>query len=107
MMLNQFLETVRKAKRSQICTGFFNVHLKGNSDHTLVTIYKKEVCPRCHSELNHEITVGFSQPVNLSIFQAELLYALFVLNKRPADYANYHKCLAGQRFIESIVWLEV
>ena len=44
-----------------------------------------------------------TKPQRLSVFEAWTLYLLFVENKIPMDYAGYHECKAGQRFIENIL----
>jgi len=49
------------------------------------------------------ITVTFSSKTNISIFEASLLYSLFVEKKIPHDYSKYHECEAGKKFIENII----
>ncbi len=44
----------------------------------------------------------FKKACSLSIFQAEMLFAIWHLRKIPRDYGNYHKCKAGKEFIENI-----
>jgi len=53
------------------------------------------------------VRVLFNTPTDLTIFQHDLLYCLFVLKKKPRDFGGYFKCVAGKRFLESIgkVWL--
>jgi hypothetical protein len=48
------------------------------------------------------ITVSFKEPHHMTIFEAELLFAVFYLKKKPVDFSSYHKCIAGKRFIENI-----
>jgi hypothetical protein len=102
MNMNEFIKKIKEAKPSQKQTGFFGSELRTNQEYTVKTIYERTVCKTCGSKINRGIQVTFDTPVKLSIFQCELLFALYVLNKRPVNYANYHKCIAGKRFIESI-----
>lgn len=67
----------------------------------------KKVCPCCGSDLSknpQEIEVLFNSPQeHLSIFQAELLFFMYRENRKPFDYASYHKCEAGKKFINNIL----
>jgi|SRR3990172_11159596 len=38
----------------------------------------------------------------LSLFEAGLIVALFGFKTIPNDYAGYHNCIAGKRFIENL-----
>jgi hypothetical protein len=62
----------------------------------------KEKCSKCGHEKKTEVIAWFKKPVRLTIFEAEMLFAVFGLGRRPLDYANYHKCPAGKEFVESI-----
>jgi len=60
-------------------------------------------CSKCGSSVRSSVIVDFFKPIeNLTIFEAQLLYSLFVLNKIPYDYAQFHKSQAGKEFIENI-----
>jgi len=100
----KFIELVRHAKPSQVYTGSASYKLKvtTNKDHTLQKIYKKSYCKHCNVTGIKEIMIQFKEPQRLSIFQACLIYMLFIENKKPMDYASYHKCVAGKRFIDNI-----
>lgn len=43
----------------------------------------------------------------LTIFEAGLLWGIYVENKKYYDYADYHKCFSGKKFIENIKSVEV
>jgi len=43
----------------------------------------------------------FKQPHRITIFESSLLYCI-LKGKFPFDYAGYHKCIAGARFIDNI-----
>lgn len=47
------------------------------------------------------VKVTFKEPRRLTIFEAGLLYSI-IKGKKPRDYAEYHKCIAGQKFFDSI-----
>ena len=53
------------------------------------------------------VRVTFKKPHELTIFEEGLLYSLFVLKKKPRDYANYFKCFAGKEFLDSVAEIEV
>ena len=71
---------------------------KVNPEHTMWII---------SDEHGEGVKVIFNEPKNLTIFEHDLLYCLFFFKKKPRDYANYHKCIAGQKFFDSIekVWV--
>lgn len=59
-------------------------------------------------EIGEGVIVRFKQPKHITQFESALLYSFFT-GKRPKDYANYHKCIAGKKFfdtIDSITFLE-
>lgn len=53
------------------------------------------------------VKVKFNKKRHYTIFENALLYSLFVLKKRPTDYAHYFKCQAGSDFLDSImeIWI--
>ena len=85
----------------------YKVNVVTNLDHTNMRIYRTSHCKHCNHDNTESVVVVFNEPERLSIFQAGLLFCLFRLNRRPVDYASYHKSPAGKRFIENIVSVEV
>lgn len=108
MEIEQFLTILKSCKKSSRY-GIENLKLSKYSD-TYFELYldpKKKVCPYCHTDLTKEgkkiIMITFNEPQeHLTIFEANLFYFLWVLHEVPYDYANWHKCIAGQRFIKNI-----
>lgn len=61
----------------------------------------------CNCVTRKGVSVYFhNMPKELSTFQVELLYNVFVRNKKPYDYASYHTCPAGIEFISNIKGVE-
>jgi len=112
MELQEFILKVKSAKKGGVATGGVlaknNIKLKVNAEKTIYTFFRDgEPTPcRCCGAVNYRsnvLKVEFTQSLNhFSVFEAELLYLLYIKNTRPLDYAQYHKCVAGQRFIENI-----
>ena len=108
MQIEKFVKKLKECKRIQTQTGFFKVKVKVNKERTEAYIYNREVCSKCKRIEEKGVRVDFNKPQeNLSIFQVEMLYSLYCLNKKPLDYASYHKCQAGKEFIENIKKIEV
>ena len=55
-----------------------------------------------NSENDNVVIVIFKKSHPLTIFEANMLYSVWVRGKKPADYASYHKCPAGKEFIQNI-----
>jgi hypothetical protein len=53
------------------------------------------------------LLVKFNDSHVLTIFEHDLLYFLFILKEKPADYANYFKCPAGKEFMDSIISVQI
>ena len=105
MELKRFIDIVKNAKPSLVYTGSASYKLKvaTNKEHTIQKIYTRYECSHCNTNTERKIMVKFKEPQRLSIFQAYLLYMLFLENKKPNDYAQYHKCIAGKKFIDNIL----
>ena len=103
MKITEFVELVKKAKK-----GSFNTKPKLTRciDTNIYSIREVCECTKCNSHSETGIKVIFKSQVQMSIFQVAMLYALFHDNKLLSDYAQYHKCKAGQEFIENIVSIE-
>jgi hypothetical protein len=102
MELTTFLTTLKGTRGVSKETAFLSFKCTTNSEHTLWKLHSSDVCPCCKQEVSNSLYVGFKRPVKLTIFQVGLLWSLYVLNKRPHDYAQYHKCVAGKEFITNI-----
>ena len=94
MKIETFLKLLNAAKRYPGYTGSSDVRAIRNSEKTTWKIINEE---------GAGVKVTFKQArEGLTLFEADLLCHIVHLEKRPADYADYHKCIAGKRFIESI-----
>lgn len=80
--------------KSTMSTGQRKLKVITNKEHTKQRIQNQEG--------TKGLVVYFTKPHQLTIFEAELLFDLIVLRMKPRDYASYHKCKAGERFIENI-----
>lgn len=105
MNMEEFMKIVKKAKPSLSQTGFnFGLKVKGSSDKLYKIISTEENCKCCGNKLTKkELIIKFKTPIeHFTIFQAELMYLLFLEGKVPRDYCKYDQCIAGKRFIENI-----
>lgn len=102
MEIKKFVSLISKASNSGFLTGFRDTKVASSVDKKIYKIYRKIRCRWCGSEFEKAVFVEFKKPTQLTIFQADLLYMLFAENSKPSDYAKYHKCEAGKKFIENI-----
>lgn len=95
MDVKQFEEVLSKAK-----IGFFTGRISE------FKLYRSEEGRKWIYKVKGITVLGveFYQSIeHMSIFQAELLYMLYVQNRKPSDYAGFHKSPAGRKFIENIL----
>lgn len=103
MEMKKFVEKVKSAKISQRPANMKGLKVKTTPDHTHQLIYSEKICKDCgESRETKKLGVIFHKSQSLTIFQASMLHMVFRENIRPYDYANYHKCQAGQEFIANI-----
>lgn len=102
MKMEEFTAKLGKTKHSSKYTGFSKNKVQTNHEHTRYIISSFEKCKSCQGEDLRSLTVEFSKHHQMTIFEADMLFMVFIENKRPADYANFHKCPAGIEFIENI-----
>lgn len=105
MEVEQFKEKLKSCGYSAERTGYKQIKVKVNKERTNFVIYAQEEVKIFGKgrKFKQEVEVLFNKPQNkLSIFQAELLFFVFGLNKKPLDYAQYHKCKSGSEFIQNI-----
>lgn len=113
MELEEWKNKMKLCVSSQKFVGFYDLKIKRYSDTKIVIIKKneKKACPTCKREFKseeEEIEVEFNNKQdNLTIFEAGILYMVYVRKERPYDYANFDKCVAGQRFIKNIKDIQV
>ena len=104
MKIEDFYLILRNCKNGNH-TGSMKLKCQVNPERTEWRIYTESTkCKHCgHTAYDLPLVVFFHSPQeHLTIFEANLLFMVFRLNKKPLDYAQYHKCIAGKRFIENI-----
>lgn len=103
MEKQKWLDKLRTLKRATEFYYDMDLKVVRNPEYTMRKISTTKKCSCCGSERTKGVKIEFFKPINhLTVFQATLLYLVFVENKIPIDYAKYHKCKAGKRFIENI-----
>ena len=107
MKLKKFVDKLKKCKKTSVHTGFFNCKMKSSNEKNVKFVYRTDKCSKCKKKEFQLIQVRLFENCDLTIFQTEMLFALFRLNKKPFDYANYHKCIAGKKFIKNIESINV
>lgn len=100
-----FVKKVKDAKPGY--SHLQDIKVVSNQKHTVLKIYRDIHCRHCNHSSNEVVIVQFKEPHHLTVFETGLLFSLFYHNRRPIDYASFHKCVAGKRFIENIVNVEV
>ena len=107
MKVEEFAEQVKKARLSTKITGQIGVKVSTTPTKLVWWIYKEDACRYCHRKSERRIMVEFNSPQeHLTIFEAEMLYSVFGEGRKPRDYAGYHKCEAGRKFVENIKEIE-
>lgn len=103
MEIKEFLSFLAKTKSSQISTGYTEIKVKKFTEEPCFILYSTHECPTCHrGDVENKLEVKFKEDQGLTIFEADLLFMLWIEKKKPKDYANYHQCFAGRKFIENI-----
>ena len=103
MNIKEFISIINKTKSSLEQTGFIEIKVEGSYDGLTKTIYTDEKCHCCNRiKTETKLVVKFKNKTNLTIFQADMLFMILMENKKPRDYADYHKCIAGKEFIDNI-----
>lgn len=101
MEIKDFIKKLKNAKKD-VSVYSYDYKCKSIKNKTNWNIYSFDICSKCKREQTKGVYIEFYKSVELTIFQANLLYALYCLNKIPYDYAQYHKCIAGKEFIQNI-----
>ncbi len=107
MNIDEFYNQVKQCKGYTQGTGGFNLKVRTNAERTYFEISDETKCNRCNHIHHKGIEIQFKTKVSLTVFQAGMLYAIFILKKKPHDYAQYHECVAGKKFIENIKSIKV
>jgi len=110
MEIEIFKQKTRKASATSIETAQKprDMRVSVTPNRRLFRIVREHKCDKCKITHKRNLLVLFKEPQEpLSIFQVVMLYMLFVEGKKPADYARYHECQAGKKFIENIEMVSV
>jgi len=109
MKIDDWKELKKSCKKSTLETGTYHARYMrpakvGDGRRYWVLIAFKEDSlfgKKVHAMQN--VTVKFNEPQErLSIFEAALLHMIGSEQKFPSDYASYHKCIAGEHFVNNI-----
>lgn len=97
MEMKDFLEKLKE------CRGYKNIDAS-----KLEAYYKGDKVRLVYfGRIPAVVDVQFTTARPLSVFEAKLLVALYGFGRRLPNYANYHKCVGGQKFIKNIIKAEV
>jgi len=107
MKLEEWIKIIKNCKNG---VGIENIKAIVNKERTEFNLYSEEEVKIFGKgrKFKQEIKVYFNKAQKrLTIFEAELLFFVFIMKKKPYDYAKYHECITGKRFIENINRVEV
>lgn len=108
MEIKEWIKVLKGKKVSLNQDRIKNLECFVSPDRTAVTLKQTNECFHCKNKTEIEVNVCFFKPQeHLTIFEAETLFYLFGLNKKPREYAGYHNCIAGKRFIENIKEVDI
>jgi len=110
MKIDDWKKVLKDCKFSTEHTGSKGLRAISNSSNTEFRFYAEEEVKIFGKgrKFKQEIKVYFNKAQKrLTIFEAELLFFVFIMKKKPYDYAKYHECITGKRFIENINRVEV
>ena len=116
MQIEDFQKRLKECKKSQVFTGSLGLKIVHYIDTNIWEISEKQKSiPERDKAILKKYNVHFSQesinplrilfkyPIDsFTIFESSMLYLVFIKKQIPYDYASYHKCIAGKRFIENI-----
>lgn len=105
MDYDSFVKKVKEAKKIQRETGGICTELRlqvDALDKRKKKIVKDFTCTHCGHREQQCVYVTFKEIHTMTIFETALLWLLFYRNELPHDYAGFHNCIAGKRFIENI-----
>ena len=98
-----FMDKLKKSQYSSILTGYTNIKVRRTENPLVKILYSEEKCTCCKRQLHEkQLIVKFKTEKRLTIFEADMLWMVLAEGKKPKDYADYHKCIAGREFIENI-----
>ena len=104
MELEEWKRKIKECNKTHKTT--MNIYLKENltllrrgEDLLIIKSFRK--CPVCNTTQKRELKI--KTHTKLSIFDVSLLFSVFVLDKLPKDYANYHTTPAGKKFIKGLI----
>jgi hypothetical protein len=105
MKIKEFLYILRESKFSNILTGFIIVKVERKRDMNFPS-QKVPLFLISSGDHQEKVLIEFYKEHRMTIFEAEMIFSLFALNKKVMDYANYHKCQAGKEFIKNIKYVK-
>ena len=95
MEIEKFKEDLKATKQTTKQTAQIGIALKLSKYGNTFKIRDK----------NQEGIVVKTDKEYLTVFEVALLYSVYHKNQKPADYAGFHRCVAGKEFIEGIKYI--
>lgn len=102
MEIGEWKKKIASAKPSPKMANLPDLKLTVSPSRTIQILARTDKCKHCGNESKKRLTISFIKPHKITVFEAGLLWMLFVENKKPVDYAGFHKCTAGKEFIKNI-----
>ncbi len=107
MKIQEFREHLKSCSADYKSELTRDLRVKVSPDHKFWLIIQERECNLGHTHIEKIKVKTKKAQESLTIFQTELLWKVFLEKVRPRDYAQYHKCKAGEEFIENIESVEV
>lgn len=108
MKIDAFKSSIKGLKKggytSDVCRSLTITRIV---DTEKLRLQRKDECSKCNHVHTDVLYVDFVEHKRLTIFEAGMLFSVFVDKKLPVDYGAFHECVAGQRFIKNIKDMEV
>ena len=109
MNLEDYLKIYKQAKRTGEYSGPVACKLKVYTmdNKREWQIVRQSKCQLCEHESEQRVSIGFKEPHSMTIFEVAHVFLLWSKGQILTDYANFHKCGTGKKFIENIKGVEV
>jgi len=100
MQVDRFVAVLKQCKSTTKTTAFFGVKARTDWQKKKWTLYRNETCDKCGRSDEQNIIVELKSGKQLTVFEAEMLFAVFKLKRKPRDYSGWHK--RNAKFIDNI-----
>lgn len=106
MKMEEWMNTLKECKWEQK-ENHPKIKLSCNKLSGVYRVDYKIRCKACKHERTGEVIFKLKEKHKITVFQAELIYKIFIENKIPFDYGAYHGSIAGKRFIKLLDKIKV